>query len=296
MKPERITLSEVTPLSTGDCFYIADRCKTEFTYPLHHHKEFELNFVENASGVERIVGDSKEIIQDFDLVLVTSKDLEHVWRQNNCASQDIREITIQFSPDLFFESFLHKNQFDSIRKMLEKAKQGLCFPMQAILKVYSQLDSLSNEKQGFYAVVKFLTILYELSLFTDQARVLSSSSFAKVKVISDSRRIQRVQNYIEEHYLENIRLQTLATLAGMTPTSFSRFFKLHTGRNLSEYIIEIRIGYASRLLVDSTMSVSEICYSCGFNNVSNFNRLFKKKKGASPKDFRDNYKKVKVLV
>lgn len=296
MKQERITLSEVTPLSSKDCFYIADRRKTEFTYPLHQHAEFELNFVEQAAGVERIIGDSTEVIGDYDLVLLTSKDLEHVWKQNNCTSKDIREITIQFSPDLFFDNFLNKNQFGSIRQMLEKAQRGLCFPMQAILKVYPLLDSLSNESQGFYTVVKFLTILYELSLHAEEARVLSSSSFAKVRVLSDSRRIQRVQRYIEEHYFENIRLQTLGELVGMTPTSFSRFFKAHTSRNLSDYIIDIRIGHATRLLVDSAKSVSEICYGSGFNNVSNFNRIFKRKKGCSPKDFRDNYKKVKILI
>jgi AraC-like DNA-binding protein len=296
MKEERITLSEVTPLSEKDCFYIADRRKTEFTYPLHQHAEFELNFVERAAGVQRIVGDSTEVIGDYDLVLLTSKDLEHVWKQNECISKDIREITIQFSPDLFFSNFLHKNQFDSIRKMLEKAQRGLCFPMQAILKVYPMLDTLSEEKQGFFAVIKFLTILYELSLLTDEARMLSSSSFAKVKVLSDSRRIQRVQQYIDGHYLEPIRLNTLSELVSMTPTAFSRFFKLHTGRNLSDYIIDIRLGHATRLLVDSSRSVSEICYESGFNNVSNFNRIFKHKKGCSPKDFRDNYKKVKVLI
>jgi AraC-like DNA-binding protein len=296
MKAERITLSEVTPLSDKDCFYIADRRKTEFTYPLHQHAEYELNFVECAPGVQRIVGDSNEIIGDYDLVLLTSKDLEHVWKQNECISKDIREITIQFSPDLFFSNFLHKNQFDSIRKMLEKAQRGLCFPMQGILRVYPMLDTLSEEKQGFFAVIKFMTILYELSLHADEARMLSSSSFAKVKVLSDSRRIQRVQQYIDAHYLEAIRLNTLSELVSMSPTAFSRFFKLHTGRNLSDYIIDIRLGHATRLLVDSSRSVSEICYESGFNNVSNFNRIFKHKKGCSPKDFRDNYKKVKVLI
>lgn len=288
-------IREVTPLSDKDCFYIADRHKTEFTYPIHSHAESELNFTAHAAGVKRIVGDSIEVIGDYDLVLVTSKDLEHVWEQNECKSKDIREITIQFSPDLFFSNFINKNQFDSIRRMLEKAQKGLSFPPEAIMKVYHLLDTLASE-QGFHAVVKFLTILYELSLFTDEAHTLSSSSFAKVGVHSDSRRVQKVQEYINEHYKEDIRLGQLAELIGMTPVSFSRFFKLRTGKNLSDYIIDIRLGFASRLLVDSTMSVAEICYECGFNNISNFNRIFKKKKEVSPKEFRGNYKKKKMLV
>ena len=99
-------IREITPLSDKDCFYIAERYKTEFTYPIHNHSEFELNFTEKAAGVRRIVGDSSEVIGDYDLVLITGKDLEHVWEQNECRSKEIREITIQFSSDLFFKSFI----------------------------------------------------------------------------------------------------------------------------------------------------------------------------------------------
>lgn len=107
-------IREITPLSDKDCFYIAERYKTEFTYPIHNHAEFELNFCEKAAGVRRIVGDSAEVIGDYDLVLITGQDLEHVWEQNECNSKEIREITIQFSPDLFSKNFINKNQFDSI--------------------------------------------------------------------------------------------------------------------------------------------------------------------------------------
>lgn len=289
-------IHEITPLSNKDCFYIAERYKKEFTYPIHSHAEYELNFCEKASGVRRIVGDSEEVIGDYDLVLITGKELEHVWEQNECHSPEIREITIQFSSDLFFKSFIDKNQFDSIRHMLDKAQRGLCFPMAAILRIYPMLDTLASEKQGFYAVIKFLTILYELSLFEGEARTLSSSSFAKIDIHADSRRVQKVQEYINAHYQDEIRLSQLADLVGMTPVSFSRFFKLRTGKNLSDYIIDIRLGYASRLLVDSTMSIAEIGYECGFNNLSNFNRIFKKKKDCAPKVFRENYHKKKKIV
>ena len=130
-----------------------------------------------------------------------------------------------------------------------------------------------------------MTILYELSLFEEEARTLSSSSFAKIDIHSDSRRVQKVQEYINTHYQEEIRLGQLADMVGMTDVSFSRFFKLRTGKNLSDYIIDIRLGFASRLLVDSTMSIAEICYECGFNNLSNFNRIFKRKRVVRLKSF-----------
>ena len=292
---ESKVIHEITPLMGKDVLYIADRRKKEFTYPIHNHEVYELNFVERAAGVRRIVGDSNEVIGDYDLVLITSPDLEHVWEQNECKSDDIREITIQFDIDFSESGIFARNPFNSMKKMMNEARKGLCFPMDAILRVYQQLDTLSSIKDGFYAFMQFLTILYELSK-CDGARTLASSSFAKVEVSSDSRRVQKVKNFIDKHYKEEIRLTQVADLAGMSPSAFSRFFKLHTGRNLSEYIIDLRLGYASRMLVDSTNSISEIGFSCGFNNLSNFNRIFRKRKGCSPSEFRENYHKTRIIV
>ena len=288
-------IHEITPLMGKDVLYIADRRKKEFTYPIHNHEVYELNFVEHAPGVRRIVGDSNEVIGEYDLVLITSPDLEHVWEQNTCTSQNIREITIQFDVNFSESSFLNKNPFSSLRKMMQEARKGLCFPMDAIMKVYQLLDTLSSIKDGFYAFTQFMSILYELSK-CDGARSLATSSYAKVEVASDSRRVLKVKNYINQNYQNEIRLSDVASLAGMSPSAFSRFFKLHTGRNLSDYIIDMRLGYASRMLVDSTHSIAEIGYGCGFNNLSNFNRIFKKKKGCSPSEFRENYHKTRIIV
>lgn len=292
---ESRVIHEITPLMGKDVLYIADRRKKEFTYPIHNHEVYELNFVEHAEGVRRIVGDSSEVIGQYDLVLITSPDLEHVWEQNECRSDDIREVTIQFDIDFSESGIFTRNPFNSMKKMMEEARKGLCFPMDAIMRVYQQLDTLSSIKDGFYAFTQFLTILYELSR-VDGARTLSSSSYAKVEVSSDSRRVQKVKSFIDQNYRDEIRLSQIADIAGMSPSSFSRFFKLHTGRNLSEYIIDLRLGYASRMLVDSTHSIAEIGFTCGFNNLSNFNRIFKKRKGCSPSEFRENYHKTRIIV
>ncbi|HBG41971.1 MAG TPA: AraC family transcriptional regulator [Porphyromonadaceae bacterium] len=288
-------IHEITPLSDKDCFYIADRRKTEFTYPLHSHNECEINYIENAEGVRRIVGDSVETIGKYDLTLITGEELEHVWEQHECQSKDIREITIQFSQDLFFGNFLHKNQFASIRKMLDNGRKGINFPMNTIMKVYPMIDSLSSEESGFHAVIKFLNILYELSL-CDNYRTLASSSFAQIDDGSDSRRVRKIYQYINTHYKKEIRLDELSDQIGMTPVAFSRFFKLRSGKTVSDYIIDIRLGHATRLLADTTNSIAEICFDCGFNNLSNFNRIFKKRKGCSPKEFRENYRKKKMII
>ena len=294
MEESRV-IHEITPLMGKDSLYIADRRKKEFTYPIHDHEVYELNFVEHAPGVRRIVGDSNELIGEYDLVLITSPDLEHAWEQNGCTSENIREVTIQFYADLGDDAFLARTPFLSIRKMMVEAQKGLSFSLEDIMRVYHMIDTLSSVKDGFYAVMQFYTILYELSK-SKEMRTLASSSYAKVAVESDSRRVLKVKNYIAKNYTEEIRLNTLADIAGMSPSAFSRFFKLHTGRKLSEYIIEQRLGYASRMLVDTSNSVAEICYACGFNNLSNFNRIFKKRKHCSPTEFRENYHKTRIIV
>lgn len=288
-------ITEVTPLSTNDCIYIIDRKKDEFSYPIHIHREFELNFIENAAGCIRIVGDSIETIGEYELVLIGGENLEHTWQQGDSKTESIHEITIQFSKDLFSQELLNRTQFDSIRKMLEDSRGGLSFPLSAIMTVYSKLVKLCDVKDSFYQFIEVIEILYELSKCKDSHK-LCNETFAKIEHNADSRRVKKVLNHIEEHLTEKIALQTLAEIAGMSSAAFSRFFKLRTGKNVVDHIIDLRIGTASRLLVDTTKSVVEICYESGFNNITNFNRVFKKRKNLTPKEFRSIYHKKKFLV
>lgn len=288
-------LEEITPLSEKDCLYIVERHKSEFQFPLHSHREYELNFIENGTGARRVVGDSVEEIGPYELTLITGKELEHAWEQGSCSAPDVREITIQFSPDLFPEETLNRSQFSAIRKMFALAGQGLNFPMKTILKVYSLIDSLSSEGSSFDQFLHFLKILNELAE-SDGARVLASSSFAHAERDKESRRILKVKQFITEHAAEDIRLETLASLAGMAPSAFSRFFRQRTGRTVMDYVIDIRLGNAARMLVDTNQNISEICYACGFNNLSNFNRIFKAKRGYTPRDFRTIFRKKRVFV
>lgn len=293
---EGYVLHEITPLMEKDALYIADRHKKEFTYPIHNHEVYELNFVEHAAGARRIVGDKAEIVDEYDLVLITSCNLEHVWEQADCKSEDIREITIQFKfGDDESDGFFDKKPFEYIRNMIHEARKGLCFNMSAIMKVYDKLNTLSQITDNFEALMQFLSILNTLSR-CEGSRTLASSSYAKVNIEDDSRRILKVKNYINENYMYDIKLKDLATIANMSDCAFSRFFKIHTGRTLSDYIIDIRLGYATRMLIDTTQSISEISFQCGYNNISNFNRIFKRKRGCSPSEYRANYRKIKVIV
>ncbi len=288
-------LHEITPLTGKDGIYIVERHKKEFDYPVHRHECCELNFVENAAGAHRVVGDSNEVINDFDLALISSVELEHAWEQGECHSEDIREITIQFDFGYGEGSFFDHSPFRSIYNMLTRAHKGLAFAKNDIARVYDKLDTIAKIQNPFRATIQLLEILHTLSL-SEKAHTLATTSYAKVKVEDDSKRVLKVKEFINENYMRDIKLEEVAALANMSRTSFSRFFKQHTGRTLSNYITDIRMGYATRMLVDTEESINEICYLCGYNNMSNFNRTFRRRKGCTPGEYRAQYKKIKVLI
>ena len=288
-------LHEITPLSEADCIYVIERKKAEFNYPIHTHREFELNYIENAAGAQRVVGDSIEEISDYELVLISSGNLEHGWQNHHLVPGNIREITIQFSDDWLSEKLLDKNQFHSIQTMFQNGCKGLSFSLATILRVRPLLNSLTCELQGFYLVITFLTLLYELSISRD-TRTLASNAFAHVDNNIQSRRIRLADAYLQQNFARNVMLGEVAHLVNMSEVAFSRFFSQHTGKSFTEYLIDIRIGKVARLLIDTNKTIAEICYECGYNNMSNFNRLFRRKKGCTPREFRDMYRKKQVIV
>lgn len=279
-------MREITPLTSSDCFTIFTRVKSEFDFPLHCHEEFELNFIMNAKGAKRVVGDHITEIDDLELVLV-GPNLPHVWQTHKCKSQKIREITIQFHKDLFDDKFLRRNQMSFIRNMLEKSAKGILFSRQTIMQIRPRLTVLS-QKQGFDSVLELLSILHDLSISRNM-HTLSDATFNNAELSYNSRRIERAIEYMHQGFQKQITLSEVARLTNMTDASFSRFFKARTGITFMDSLLEMRLGHASRLLIDTTQSIAEIAYNCGFNNISNFNRLFKKKKGCTPREFRENY-------
>lgn len=288
-------LTESTPLSEFDCFYLVDRYKTEFDYPIHKHSEMEINFLTDCKGCQRVVGDSIETLDYYDLAVI-GPNIEHGWLQNGMPSKlNMREITIQWDQSPTASEFLNKNQMASIREFFVQAQKGIAFGQDFIKSMLPHFESLVAPQPGFIRYLKFQEILFYMSVTTDKHQ-LATSSFANLSESSDSRRITKIKNYIIQNYSQPLYLDDLAAMVNMTATAFSRFFKSRTNRTLSDYIIEIRLGHAIRLLVDTSMTSAEICYMCGFNNISNFNRLFRKKKGCSPKEFRNNYVKTKIIV
>jgi transcriptional regulator GlxA family with amidase domain len=145
------------------------------------------------------------------------------------------------------------------------------------------------QKHAFDSVLELMSILHDLSI-SRNIQTLSGGSFNTVETISyNSRRIEKIMTYLNNNFDKDLSLTDAAKIAGMTEVALSRFFKARTGKTFVDTINEVRLGNASRMLIDTTHSITEVAYKCGFNNMSNFNRIFKKKKDCTPKEFRQSY-------
>jgi AraC-like DNA-binding protein len=284
-------LREITPLTPSDCFSIFSRTKNEFDFPLHIHDEIELNFIQNAAGAQRVIGDHVEEIGDIELVLVGS-NLQHAWFTHKCKNKIIKEVTIQFHRDLFDEKFLQRNQMSFIRNLFLRSARGVLFSTETMISISPRIIDLA-QKHSFDSVLELMSILHDLSI-SRNFRTLSDASFNKEKTFYNSRRIEKIMEFVNTNFSQNVTLGDAAKIAGMTEVSISRFFKLRTGKTFVETLNDIRLGHASRMLIETTQSINEIAYKCGFNNMSNFNRIFKKKKDCTPNDFRHSYTSVGV--
>lgn len=274
--------------------HISDRLRRGMAYPAHCHEECELVFVENAFGVRRIVGDSVEMAGEYDLVLVCSSELGHAWVKDIPECCDSRVLSIRFQKEII-DNFGDDDKFAPIKLLMEDARRGVAFPVSAIMSVYHMLDTIYKEQENFYSFTKFLAILHELSKCRGY-RILSSSPSMKANTFGGNRKVQAVQEFIEENYKSEIRLSTLAEIAGISDVALSRLFKAKVGKSLSDYIIDVRLGYAEELLCETDIPVSEVSSECGFNNLSNFNRIFKKYRFCSPMELRERRIGVKKIV
>lgn len=273
-------IREITPLTNEEFFVVLYHPNAKFDFPTHYHPEYEINYVEGAVG-KRIVGESVQNYIEYDLVL-TGPNIFHSWQSETGEAELV--VTIQFQKDMLPASFQNKKLIASIRDMLERSKRGIVYGKETIEKLAPRIKNLINEN-GFVSFVDFLLILHEMSIADDQ-KVLCSQSFSPEVDMFKSRRIRLACDYINKNYEKKIKIEDISTLIGMTDSSFCHFFKKRTQKSFIDYLNEVRIGHAAVQLIETTKTISEVCYNCGFNNVSNFNRIFRTKKGLTPTEFR----------
>ena len=272
---------EITPLASDDLFIVLNHHSAKFDYPVHYHTDFEINLVIDTYG-KRIVGDSIEEFSTLDLVMI-GPNIPHKWfgevEENN------HVVTIQFSDKLLNFPILEKRLFNSIKSLLVESQRGLVFSERTQKTISEKILQLTK-MQGFQTVLEFFSILNELAV--SDRRILVSNQFDSQLVVrtSKSRRIATVCDYIERNYAKVVNLSEVASLVNMSESAFSHFFKKRTNTSFKDYLINVRISHACQLLTKTTYSIAEVCFACGFNNLSNFIRIFKKKKGSTPSDYR----------
>lgn len=287
-------IREITPLNSGDCFILFSRVKKNFDFPLHYHEEYELNLILNGKGVKRIIGDSVEIIGDVELVLI-GPNVKHGWFTHECTNETITEVTIQFHPDLFDDSLLKRNHLCFLKSMFDLAQYGISFSDENVQRVVNKIIALSKKPEGFDSVLHLLAILHDLSVM-ESMRMLSNPTFTMEELNYNSGEIEKVFEYMYRNYDKQLKLPDIANIVNMPESAFRQFFKKCTGKTFSESLNEIRLEHALNMLIDTTYNIAEIGYMCGFINISNFNRIFKRKKMCIPKEFREAYSSNRVFA
>ncbi|MEC3907881.1 AraC family transcriptional regulator [Tamlana sp. 2201CG12-4] len=272
-----------------DAFHIRKDTREVFDDAWHYHDMLELVYIEQGKG-ERYIGDSIEAFKKGDIILVGSK-LPHVWRSNiaknkaNHPKKRAVAIVIQFPIDFFGNHFSELSESIEIKQLIKRAERGIAFKGNGKKILTKQITALLTYK-GMERLIKFLEMLYTLALF-EKYDLLASPHFINT-IYSNDLKINKAFEYIMEHFKEELKLSDVAANAGMNKTAFCRFFKNKTKKTFSNFLNEIRIGYACKLIREDNLTIVEALYGSGYSSPSYFYKNFKLIKGISPTEYQSN--------
>ncbi len=272
---------EDVPSRRGNASFVAYRRSVPyFPFKWHYHPEYELTLITRGRG-KRLVGDSHESFSDGDLVLI-GPNVPHTWVSDRARKNLSSAIVIQFSQE-FIDSFLRYPEFRSISGLLESCSNGLYFPPLVTRNILEEIAALPRQ-DGLHRITGLVHILQHLSKAKGQK--LASPYFNAVRGKTNEHRINTVCEYIQKNFAKNISLRQVALLIGLSDTAFCKFFKRVTGKTLTQYINEIRIGHACILLSETDNTVAHIAFECGFESLTYFNRVFLRLRKLTPTAFR----------
>jgi AraC-like DNA-binding protein len=267
-------------------FDLHHHCYPNFLKVWHYHPELELVFIKNSSGT-RFLGDSIKKFQQGDLVLI-GENLPHMWLNDPVYFERGSDLyaeaqVIHFNKDFAGKDFFKMPELASIKELLEVAKRGILFRG----KINLWISEILQEMIGASDFKRFMQFMELLKLLSNESsiEILASPGFVESFKKEENRRLDKIYDYIINHFREEIPLEKVADLAGMNTSSFCRYFKKTTNKTFSHYLNEVRVGFACRLLMEHKHNISETCYACGFNNISNFNRQFKNIAKMSPSEY-----------
>lgn len=253
----------------------------------HYHHRLELSFVTEGTG-RRIVGDSIEEFYPGDLIFIGEK-LPHVWiakknQYGSPTSRSFESVYLQFGKEILPEEILLLPELVNVSKAIKMSERGVRITGDTLNEV-SRLMLRLPYLNKFDRMLYFYQIMNAIG-DSDSFVFLTSEDFIKRRFTSKNKRIVKIHEYLMEHYREDIELSLIAKLVHLAPGSLCRFFKSETGETLIDYLNKIKVDYACNMLENSALSVTDVCFDCGFNNVSHFNKQFKKIKGLTPLSYR----------
>jgi len=265
-----------------------------FTYPWHFHSEFELVYVLKSSG-KRFVADSVEPFVEGDITLLGS-NLPHFWKSEDHSSESegmrVNAIVVQFHKDFFREEINSYPEFHRISGLLKRAARGIYFAPQAAEKIGRMMKRLLN-LNGLERMLYFIKLMDTMAR-TENYRILASKAYQLEEQKELNNRLDKIMHFINTNYQRKISQEEVATKIGMTTAAFCRYFKEKTGKGFIFFVNEMRIGYACKLLIENHLSISQICFECGFNNISNFNRMFKRQTSYTPGEYQQQFVRATV--
>lgn len=287
MKQDKLLVNQPT-LGNDQSFSIMVRPCIDLVFPYHMHTGYQLNLVIEGKGV-RVVGDHSEEYTSGDLVLI-GPNLPHYWTYDAQFQEEKgkgRAIIIHFSREFAGADFINKPELVSVTKLLEKAYRGLKIEGKLRERTTLSLTKM-DDLSSLGRLVSLITMLADISQSGEYSFLAGPAFEKETRLLPDQElKIKRIKHFMNLHFTDSeLSLSRLAQMAAMSATSFSKYFKKHTGQNYIEVLNNLRLSEACKLMGASDYTIAEIANQCGYNNLSNFNKLFKQQYRCTPKEFK----------
>jgi AraC-like DNA-binding protein len=286
MKPQHLKI----PNSADHSFSVRKDMIPNINNRWHYHTEIELICFHKGSGTQ-FVGDNIKRFVAGDIVLVGS-DLPHYWRYDppyfdDATSKEPYSTVIHFYDNFMGERFLHLPETKPIKNILEKAKRGILIKGENAIEIAPYIEKI-YQSNGIAKIISLLECLTAISNLS-QIALLSSIGFKYDYRESENERLNNIYNFALNNFRKKIQLEEIASIADLVPNSFCRYFKTRTGKTFSKFLVDIRVGYSCKLILENKMDIKQICFESGFNNFSSFHKSFKMITGKTPKLYRQSH-------
>ena len=274
-----------SPIPENHAFVVKHLKESYFDPNWHFHSEYQIFAVMKGEGT-RFVGDHLEAFKAGNITF-TGPNLPHLWRSDQEEGSFCEGIVVYFNEDFISEKLFHKEEGIKLQRLFKNSLRGIGITGKTAEKIKNMLTNLIN-LEGFESLIELLKILNTISKSTE-TQLLASPGYTNTLKEGDTDRMNQVHAFVMKNFKEKITIPDIARLVNMTPTSFSRYFKVHANKTFSEFLSDIRIGYACKMLIENKMSAAQACYESGFQTLSNFNKQFKAITHRTPSAYKKEY-------